>query len=96
MSRPLEVRIKKHKYNLTRGLLEKSKLFQCAYDGGHKIFWKEVKVLQIEPNITYRKSREYAQISLAANPISQPSLDTSPIWTAIVEARVRNLQLCPV
>jgi hypothetical protein len=30
-SRPLEVSIKEHKYNLTRGLLEKSKLAQHAY-----------------------------------------------------------------
>jgi hypothetical protein len=36
-SRPLEVRIKEHKYNLTQGLLEKSKLAQHAYGEGHKI-----------------------------------------------------------
>jgi hypothetical protein len=34
-NRPLEVRIKEHKYNLTRGLLEKSKLAQHAYKEGH-------------------------------------------------------------
>jgi hypothetical protein len=33
----LEVRIKEHKYNLTQGLLEKSKLAQHAYEEGHKI-----------------------------------------------------------
>jgi hypothetical protein len=38
-SRPLEVRIKEHKYNLTQGLLEKSKLTQHAYEEGHKICW---------------------------------------------------------
>jgi hypothetical protein len=31
--RPLEVCIKEHKYNLTQGLLEKSKLAQHAYEG---------------------------------------------------------------
>jgi hypothetical protein len=34
--RPLEVCIKEHKYNLTQGLLEKSKLAQHVYKG-HKI-----------------------------------------------------------
>jgi hypothetical protein len=54
-SRPLEVCIKEHKYNLTQGLLEKSKLAQRAFVGGHKICWKEAKVLQIESNTAYRK-----------------------------------------
>jgi hypothetical protein len=54
-SRPLEVCIKEHKYNLTQGLFEKSKLVQHVYEEGHKIYWKEAKVLQIEPHTTYRK-----------------------------------------
>jgi hypothetical protein len=45
--RPLEVRIKEHKYNVTQGLLEKSKLVQHAYEEGHKICWKGAKVSQI-------------------------------------------------
>jgi hypothetical protein len=32
-SRPLEVRIREHKYNLTQALLGKSKLGQHAYEG---------------------------------------------------------------
>jgi hypothetical protein len=54
-SRPLEVCIKEHKYNLMHGLLEKSKLAQKAYEEGHKICWNKARVLQIEPNATYRK-----------------------------------------
>jgi hypothetical protein len=46
------------KYNLTKGLLEKSKLDQHAQERSHKICWKEVEVFQIEPNTTYRKYRE--------------------------------------
>jgi hypothetical protein len=57
-SRSLEVHIKEHKYNLTQGMHEKSKLPQHAYEEGHKICWKEAKVLQIEPNPTYRKYRD--------------------------------------
>jgi hypothetical protein len=43
-TRPLEVCIKEHKYNLTQGLLEKSKLAQHVYEG-HNICLNEVKVL---------------------------------------------------
>jgi hypothetical protein len=50
-----EVRIQEHKYNLPQGLFEESKLAKREYKEGHKICWNEAKVLQIEPNITYRK-----------------------------------------
>jgi hypothetical protein len=63
-SRPLEVHIKEHKYNLMQGLLEKSKLAQYAYEEGHKICWKEVKALQTELNTTYRKYKESTNMSL--------------------------------
>jgi hypothetical protein len=46
ISRPLEARIKEHKYNLTQILLEKSKLGQHAHEEGHKMCWNEEKVLQ--------------------------------------------------
>jgi hypothetical protein len=44
-SRPLEVHIKDHINNLTRGLLEKSELAQLAYEEDHRICWKRSKVL---------------------------------------------------
>jgi hypothetical protein len=90
--RPLEVRIKEHKYNLTQGLLEKSKFSQHAYKEGHKICWKEAKALQIEPNTIYRKYKESAQTSLLDHLISQPSLDISPIWSPIITTEVSKLQ----
>jgi hypothetical protein len=64
--------------------------------GMQDICWKEEKVLQIEPNSTYRKYKESSHISLLDHPISQPSLDISPIWTPILTAKVRKLQLRPV
>jgi hypothetical protein len=67
-SRPLEVCIKEHKYNLTQGLLEKSKLAQHAYEEGHKICLNEAQVLQIEPNTTYRK---YKESHVSAGPSDQ-------------------------
>jgi hypothetical protein len=65
-------------YNL-QGLLEKSKLAQHAYEEGHKICWNKARVLQIEPNNTYRKYKESAHKSLLDHPISQPSVDISPV-----------------
>jgi hypothetical protein len=91
-----QICIKEHKYSLTQSLLEKSKLAQHAYEGGHKIYWNEAKVLQIEPNTTYRKYKESAHMSLIGHPISQPSLDISPIWTPIIAAEDRKLQLHPM
>jgi hypothetical protein len=55
-----------------------------------------MKVLQIEPDTTYRKYKKSVHISLIAHPISQPGVDISPIWTPIIAAEFRELQLRPV
>jgi hypothetical protein len=52
--------------------------------------WKEAKVLQIEHN------KEAAHMVLACHPMSQPSLDISPIWTPIVATEASKLHLRPV
>jgi hypothetical protein len=44
-------------------LLRKQKLAQHAHEEGHKICWKEAKVLQIEPDTTYWKYKESAHVS---------------------------------
>jgi hypothetical protein len=94
-SKLLEVRVKKHKYNPTQCLLEKSKLDQHAYEEGHKICWNEAKALQIELNTTYRKYKEPAHMFPIDHRISQPSLDISPIWTPVITAEVRKLRKTP-
>jgi hypothetical protein len=88
-SRPLEVRINEHKYNLTQGLLEKSKSVLHAYQEYYKNFGKK-RFLQTEPNTTCRKHQEPAHMSLIDHPISQPSLDTSPIWTPVIAAKIKK------
>jgi hypothetical protein len=50
--RPLEVCIEEQEYNLDQGLFEKSILTNMHMKEGHKLCWKEVKVLQTGPNIT--------------------------------------------
>jgi hypothetical protein len=66
------------------------------YEEGPKICLNEAKVLQIEPNTTYRKYNESAHMSLVDHPISQPSLDISPIWTPVIPAEGKKLKLRPV
>jgi hypothetical protein len=90
-SRPLEIRIKQHEYIMTQCLF-KDKLAHQAYEG-HKICWKESKILQIGPHVTFRKS---AHMFLADHPICQPCLDISPIWTPIIAREVLKLPHRPV
>jgi hypothetical protein len=58
-----------------------------------RICWNETKVLQIEPNTTYRKYKESAHMSLLDHLISQSNLDISPNWTPIITAEVKKLQI---
>jgi hypothetical protein len=43
--------------------------------------------------IKHRKYSESVHISLIGHPVSQPSLDISPIWTPVITAEVKILQL---
>jgi hypothetical protein len=77
--RPLAVRLREHKHNLKEGLLEKSKLTQHAYEeAGMKLgFWK---------------LKATGGIGNTRNPISQSSLDISPIWIPLISDEVSNSQ----
>jgi hypothetical protein len=68
-SRPLEVRIKEHNYNLPQGSLERSKLAQHAYEEGHKICWNEAKVLQIETGNTRNQPACLCWTIRSVNPV---------------------------
>jgi hypothetical protein len=74
-------------------VLRKSKLAQNAYEEAQKICLKEENVSQIDPNTTYIKYKGSALMSLLDHPISQSSLDISPIWTSVIIAEVKKLQL---
>jgi hypothetical protein len=67
-------------------------LAQHAYEEGHRVCWKEATVLQVEANIIWRKYKEAAHMAVAKEPISQPSLEISPIWTTLINEKVRKLQ----
>jgi predicted GIY-YIG superfamily endonuclease len=90
--RPLSVRLREHRHNLKEGHLETSKLAQHAFEEGHKVDWDEARILEIESNSRYRKYKESAHMACLINPISQPSLDISPIWIPVISNEVMNSQ----
>jgi hypothetical protein len=77
-------------HNLKEGLLEKSKLAQHAYEEGHRVGWDEARILKIESNSRYRRYKKSAHMACLTNPISQPSLDISPIWIPLISDEVSN------
>jgi hypothetical protein len=90
--RPLAVWICEHRHSLHRGLLEKSELVQHAYEEGHRIGRDDARILEIESSSRYRKYKESVHMACLTNPISQPSLDISPIWTPLISNEVSNAQ----
>jgi hypothetical protein len=58
----------------------------------HRIQWKEAKAVQIETNNIRRKYKEAAHMACITNPISQPSLEISPIWIPLIREEVGRLQ----
>jgi hypothetical protein len=63
-----------------------------AYEEGHKVGWDETSVLNIESHSKYRKYKEAAHMACYIDPISQPSLDISPIWIPIISNEVSSSQ----
>jgi hypothetical protein len=55
-------------------------------------YWDEARILDIESYNRYRKYKEAAHMACSINPISQPSLDFSPIWIPIISNEVTNSQ----
>jgi hypothetical protein len=66
-------------YSLKEGLLEKSKLAQHDYEEGHRVGWDKARIVEIENNGRYRKSKESARMSCLTKQIIQANLDSSPI-----------------
>jgi hypothetical protein len=92
--RTLAMWLHEHRHNLKEVLLEKSKLAQHAYDEGHKVGWDEARILEIESNSRYRKYKESAHMACLTNPISQPSLNISPLWIPLISNEVSKSQIC--
>jgi hypothetical protein len=91
--RPLAVQNHELRHNLREGLLQKSKLTQHAYGEGHRVSWDEARILEIENNSTHRKQKESAHMACSTNSISQPSLETSPIWIPLISKKVSKSKI---
>jgi hypothetical protein len=78
------VRLREHRHNLKEGLPEKPKLAQHAYEEGHRVRCDQARILEIESNSRYTKYKESAHMARLTNPISQPSLDISPIRIPLI------------
>jgi hypothetical protein len=53
-----------------------------------RVGWDEARILEIESNSRYRKYKESAHMACSTYPISQPSLEISPIWIPLVSKDV--------
>jgi hypothetical protein len=82
--RPLAVRLKEHKYNLKEGLCERSKLAAHAFEEGHRVAWDQAEILEVECSSLCTKYKETAHIMCCKNPISQASVDMSPLWLPLI------------
>jgi predicted GIY-YIG superfamily endonuclease len=88
--RSLAVRLHEHRHK--EGLQEKSKLSQFAFEEGHSVGWDEARILEIETNSMYRNYKDSAHMVCLTKPVSQPSLDISPIWIPLISNEVTNSQ----
>jgi hypothetical protein len=86
----LAVRLTEHKYNLKERLRDKSKLAAHAFEEGHRIVWDQAGILQVEFNFVCRKYKETAHIICCNNPISQASVETSPLWFALIAKELKS------
>jgi hypothetical protein len=73
------MRLQEHRHNLQQGLLEKSKFALQAYEVCHRVGCDDARILEIESNSRNRKYKGSAHMAFLTNPISQPSLEISPI-----------------
>jgi hypothetical protein len=88
--RPLVVRLNEHIHNFKEALQGKSKLVQHGYEEGRRVIWNEVRISEIESNSGCRKYKESSHMACLTNPIIQPSLDISPIWTLLRYSNQRD------
>jgi poly(A) polymerase Pap1 len=87
ISRSPAVRIRERRRNLNESLLEKSRLAQHAFEEDHCMGWNKVKILQKLQQI---KHKHAAHVACSTDPISQTSLEVSPIWIPPVRKEVNR------
>jgi hypothetical protein len=69
---------------LVEGHLEQSRLAEHAFEDDNSVVWDQAKIPQIATNHVQRKYGESAHMSRLKNPISQPSVESLPIWFPLI------------
>ena len=82
--RALQIRVNEHKNLAKKGLTEKSRIVEHAWNENHKIQWSNAKIVAKESNSIKRKLKEAAYIALTQDPISQPSIELKSIWIPLL------------
>src|SRR5204863_488936 len=88
--RPLNVRIKEHRENTRKGLVDKSKIAQHCWSENHQMNFDEAKIVHREPHFFKRKLIEASYIKLADQPISQSSVEIRPLWLPILNKELKE------
>lgn len=91
--RPLNTRIKEHRENTKKGLVDKSKIAQHCWSENHHMDFEEAKIIHREPHFFKRKLIEASYIKLADQPISQSSVEIRPIWLPILKKELKNREI---
>jgi hypothetical protein len=73
------------RYNLKEGLCERSKLADHAFEEGHRVGWDQAEILEVECNSLCRKYKKTAHLACCNNPISQASVEMSPLWLPFIK-----------
>ena len=84
--RPISVRLQEHRRATEKGETNKSGVAEHVWaNGNHCPEWDRTTIVHIEPHWKKRKIKEAAFMALAdVKPLSQPSLDISPIWLPLL------------
>jgi len=88
--RPLNIRIKEHRDNTRKGLVDKSKIAHHCWSENHQMNFNEAKIVHREPHFFKRKLIEASYIKLSDQPISQSSVEIRPLWLPILNKELKR------
>jgi hypothetical protein len=91
---PISGHLHQHKTGYIKQAQHKIKISPTRVRRRPQNTWNEAKVLQNESDTSYREYKQSAHMSLIDHPISEPSLDISPIWTPVITAVDYVSNLC--
>jgi len=79
-SRAVKIRLKEHMKKVNKKEVYGSKICDHVLDTGHKMKWDDTTLLYKEPNWRKRNIVEAIFMGMAQDPLSQPSVEISPVY----------------